>query len=65
MIILNSIEEVKEDYLKDFNVRKENVACWMPNEVCKTNLLCVRVIGTEGMDTLRTYNIKNGKYIKY
>ncbi|MFC0903771.1 hypothetical protein ACFHWD_03585 [Clostridium sp. MT-14] len=65
MIILDSIGQVKKDYLKEFNVKKENIVCWQPNKTCKKNLLCVRIIGTEGMNTLRTYNIKNGKYIKY
>lgn len=52
MIKFNSIDEVKEDYLKKYKGIKEDVKHWFVNKT-----LCLRLLGTVGNDTLQTYHM--------
>lgn len=64
-IVFNSEDEAIEDYLKEYNVSKNELDTYYHNQD-KKKLFCIRIKETKGMDTFRTYTVtKVGKYRLY
>lgn len=65
-IIFNNESEVVEDYLKEYDkVKKEEIETSYHNHD-KKKIFCVRIKGTKGMDSFKTYTVtRAGKYKLY